>query len=239
VKLRTLLLVVPVACTALAAAAFAQAPEKELVATISGKNLSNGIVTGVAWDGGTLIVQVAAREQGEMKPRYFAAPGRGMELRVLKELPASVETYWRRKASRRGPTGLGTIVQSTDSKLPMYGVATQDKRFQDAMDMGNTQVAHELRLGELVLHRRRENAPYDGEVWSWSPPEQNRIAYADEKGDVWIAKADGRNPERLLTGGRFTLPAWSDDGRVLAVAERKDSGKWEISVVHLPERFRQ
>ena len=49
----------------------------------------------------------------------------------------------------------------------------------------------------------------------------------------------GRNPERLLKG-RFTLPAWSEDGRVLAFVERKnDGGKWEVSVVHLAERFRQ
>jgi hypothetical protein len=35
--------------------------------------------------------------------------------------------------------------------------------------------------------------------------------------------------------GEFTLPAWSDDGRSLAVAERKDGGRrWEISVIRLP-----
>jgi len=238
-KWRALVLALMVACAASAGRGDAQAPEKELVATIAGKDLSGGVVTGVAWDGGTLIVQVAAREKGEMVARYFAVPGRGMALQALKEVPPSVETYWRRKASRRSPTGKGAIVLSSDSKLPMYGVAAQGKRFQDAMDMGNTQVAHELRLGELVIHRRQEAAPFDGEVWSWSPAEQDRIAYTDEKGDAWIAKADGRGPERLLTGGHFTLPAWSDDGRVLAVAERKGNGKWEISVVHLPERFRQ
>jgi hypothetical protein len=236
VKVRILRLVLLVVCVIPAAA---QAPERELVATVSGRNLSNGVVAGVAWDGGTLIIQVAARDKSEVRGRYFAVPGRGMELRELKELPAAVETYWRRKASRRSPTGIGAIVQATDSKLPMYGVATQDKRFQDAMDMGNTQVSQELRLGDLVLHRRHGNPPYDGEVWSWSPPELDRIAYADEKGDVWIARADGRNAERLLTGGRFTLPAWSDDGRVLAVAEQKRGGTWEISVVHLAGRFRE
>jgi hypothetical protein len=227
------------ACLLACGAAFAQAPEKELVATISGKQLSGGLVTGVAWDGGTLIIQVAAMEKGEPKARYFAVPGPGMELRALDAVPATVETYWRRKASRRSPSGIGSITLASGSKLPMYGVASQEKRFADAMDMGGTQVTHEFRIGTLVLHRRRDRAPYDGEVWSWSPVEANRVAYVDEKGDLWIARADGGSPERLLSG-RFTLPAWSDDGRVLAFAERKgDGGKWEISIVHLPERFRQ
>ena len=186
-----------------------------------------------------MIIQTAALEKGQPKAHYFAVPGRGMELRALDALPPTVETYWKRKASRKSPTGLGTITLVSGSKLPMYGVASQEKRFADAMDMGGTQISHEFRIGTLVLHVRRDTAPYDGEIWSWSPAEVNRIAYVDEKGDLWIAKADGRDPERLLKG-HFTLPAWSEDGRVLAVAERKgDGGKWEVSVIHLPERFRQ
>jgi hypothetical protein len=220
-------------------AAIAQAPEKEVVATISGKMLSGGVVTGLGWDGATLVIQTAALEKGEPKAHYFIAPGRGMELRTLDSLPPSVERYWKLKASRKSPTGLGTIVLVSGSKLPMYGIASQEKRFADAMDMGGTQISHEFRIGDLVIHRRRDTAPYDGEVWSWSPAELNRVAYTDEQGELWIATADGRGPERVLKG-RFTLPAWSEDGRVLAFAERKgDGGKWEVSIVHLPERFRR
>jgi hypothetical protein len=217
----------------------AQAPEKELVATISGKLLAGGLVTGVAWDGAIVIIQTAAMEKGEPKAHYFAVPGRGMELRALDTAPPGVESYWKRKASRRSPTGLGTITLLSGSSLPMYGIASQEKRFADAMDMGGARISHEFRIGNVVLHRCRDTAPYDGEVWSWSPAETNRIAYADEKGDLWIAMADGRNPERVLKG-HVTLPAWSDDGRVLAFAERKNDGaKWEVSVLHLPERFKQ
>jgi hypothetical protein len=39
--------------------------------------------------------------------------------------------------------------------------------------------------------------------------------------------------------GDFTLPAWSEDGRMLAIAERKDGGhRWEISILHLPDHLR-
>jgi thiol-disulfide isomerase/thioredoxin len=70
-------------------------------------------------------------------------------------------------------------------------------------------------------------------VWSWSPAELNRIAYVDAEGDIWIAGADGRSPERLLKGN-FTLPAWSEDGRVLAIAEKKGDG----GPCNLPPGFR-
>jgi Tol biopolymer transport system component len=76
-------------------------------------------------------------------------------------------------------------------------------------------------------------------VWAWSGPELNRIAYVDEKGDLWIARADGKRAERVLRGP-VTLPAWSEDGRLIAVTERRDGGaRWDISIVRVPERFRQ
>jgi len=218
--------------------ATAQAPDKELVATVSGPVLAGGIVVGLVWDGGTLIIQTAAVVNGALSARYLTIPAPRMEVRPLATPPPSVARYWKMKSSRVSPTGLGKIVASTDSKLPMYGIASQEKRLADAMDLGGAQVVHELRIGDLLLHRRRDVEPYDGEVWSWSPPEINRVAYVDEKGDLWIAGADGRGAERVAKG-HFTLPAWSDDGRTIAVAERKDNGaKWEVSVIHLPEKYR-
>jgi len=95
-------------------------------------------------------------------------------------------------------------------------------------------------FGRLIFFSRKGSPPpYDGEVWAWSAPELNRIAYVDGKGDLWIARADGANAERVIRGP-FTLPAWSDDGHLIAVAERKDGGKrWDISIVRVPEKFRK
>jgi hypothetical protein len=175
-----------------------------------------------------------------LKAGYFTTAGEGMKVVALKQAPTAVERYWKMKASRMSPSGLGRISSATDSRLPMYGIGSLEQRLSDAHAMGGTQQHVLLRLDELVLHERTNNVePYDGEVWSWSPPELNRIAYVDGKGDLWIARADGRNSERLMKGS-FTLPAWSEDGRTLAVAERKDDGrKWEISVIHLPEQYRR
>jgi len=122
----------------------------------------------------------------------------------------------------------------------MFGVGTQQARLLNAVAFGGMNTTHELRLGRLVIHSRKgPEAPYDGEVWAWSGPELNRIAYVDGKGDLWIARADGHGAERILRGP-VTLPAWSEDGRLIAVSERKDAGaRWDISVVRVPDRFRK
>ena len=88
--------------------------------------------------------------------------------------------------------------------------------------------------------RRLDAAPASAEhYWAWSAPELNRIAYVDGKGDLWTARADGRGAARLLRGP-VTLPAWSDDGRLIAVAERKKGGaQWDISIVRVPEPLRK
>ena len=219
----------------------AQQAERQLVATITSEQLKGGVVSEITWDGGLLVLQgVFAQPSGELAAQYFVKPAEGI---TLEQRPAHTEgsaRYWEMKSSRVSPTGLGRISSGKDAKMPMYGIASQEQRIQQATEMGGMQVTHTVKLGKLVLHERRSViVPYDGELWSWSPPELNRVAYVDGKGDLWIARADGTDPQRVLRGD-FTLPAWSDDGRMIAVAERKNDGrKWEISVIAVPPSLRQ
>lgn len=215
------------------------AAEKQLVFTITGEDLKGGIVSEITWDGGTLMVQgVYADASGALAARYFVQAGTSMSVEPREQPTAAAVTYWQMKSSRVSPTGLGRISVTSDTKLPLYGIASQEQRFADSVDMGGTRSTHRVKLRELKLLERTSPAPpYDGETWSWSPATLNRIAYVDGKGDLWVATADGRNPQRLLKGN-FLLPAWSDDGRMIAVAERKKD-RWEISVVHLPADIRK
>lgn len=215
--------------------------ERETVVSVTAADLQGGIVTQITWDGGLLVLQgVFVGPGGELKADYLVVPAEGVELKHLAKQPRGALEYWEFKASRRSPTGLGQIESGSDSKLPMYGVGPLDQRVRDAYDMGGMQARHLLRLGSLVLFDRTGDvAPYDGETYSWSPVEMNRLAYTDAKGDLWVAMADGSKAQRLLRGS-YTLPAWSTDGRAIAVAERKEGGKrWDIVLVHLPEEFRQ
>jgi hypothetical protein len=225
----------------ISAPALGQTLDKELVASISGPALDHGIVSELLWDGGTLIIQSAVvQADGQLAPRYFAAPAGNMTLQRLAAAPASADRYWKMKSSRVSPTRLGTITVKRDSQMPMFGVGTQQNRLLNAVEFGGMDVTHDVRLGRTVIHSRKSaEPPYDGEVWAWSPPQLGRIAYVDAKGDLWIAHADGSRSERILRGP-VTLPAWSDDGQLIAVTERKDDGaQWDVSIVRVPERFRQ
>ena len=218
----------------------AQAVEKQHVLTITAPDIDGGILAEITWDNGALLLQgVMANPDGTLSGRYLLVPAQGTELRKLKAHTDASERYWERKARRTSPTGLGTITSGTDSKMPMYGIGSLATRMGDAHNMGGMQKKLVFNLGRLVLHERTDGRePYDGEFWGWSPAELNRVAYVDGKGDLWVARADGRDPQRILKG-EFTLPAWSDDGKAIAVAERKDNGRrWDVSIVLLPESLR-
>ena len=236
--MRTILLA---SLLAIPATVLAQSAEKQLVVTITAEQLKGGVVSEITWDGGAIVLQgVFAQPSGELSAQYFVKPADGI---TLEQRPAHTEAsarYWDAKARTVSPTGLGKISFAKDAKMPMYGIASQEQRMHDANQMGGTQIKHTIKLNSLVLHERdSEIPPYEGEVWSWSPLPLNRVAYVDGGGDLWIARADGTDPQRVLKGN-FTLPAWSDDGRMIAVAERKNNGKrWEISVVTVPRQFLQ
>jgi hypothetical protein len=231
--------VVWLAALTLAVPCAAQTGEKELVLTITGPQLRSGVVAELAWDGGTLVIQgVFVEASGQLAAQYFAKPAGKTTIENWPEHSAASLRYWQTKSNRRSPTGLGSMSVVSDSKLPMYGVGSLAQRMGDAVSMGGTITTHVITLHDLKLHERISAvAPYDGEIWSWSPLELNRIAYVDGKGDLWIAVADGQSPRRIARGN-FTLPAWSGDGRMIAVAERK-SDRWEISVMHLPADLRR
>ena len=188
----------------------------------------------VAWDRTTVVVQgVFADRGGTLAAQYFVKAADGVTVeRRAEHTPGSLK-YWETKSNRVSPTGLGRISIRSDTKLPQYGIGSLERRMGDAVDMGGTLTTHTVRVGDLVLLERvSPTVPYDGETWSWSPAELNRIAYIDKGGDLWIASADGRSPRRLRRGD-FTLPAWSADGLYVAVAEHKVN-RWEISVIHIP-----
>jgi Tol biopolymer transport system component len=215
------------------------AAEKQAVVTITNEQLRDGIVSEITWDNGVLLLQgVFADAPNSLKAHYLVIPANGATVQQRDAQTDESLRYWQMKANRLSPTGLGRITSTSDTKLPQYGIGGLDRRMYEAVEMGGTQTKSVLKLGKLTLLERHGPEPYDGETWSWSPAEMNRIAYVDAKGDLWIARADGASPRRVMKGN-FTLPAWSPDGRAIAVAERKDKGRrWEISVIHLPADLR-
>jgi hypothetical protein len=227
-------------CVALAPGVGEQAIERQVVVTITPAEFEGGILTEITWDNGALLLQGAiANPDGTLSARYVVVPAKGTNLSHLKQQTDASLVYWNRKSKRVSPTGLGRIESSMDAKLPMYGIGDLERRVNEAVDMGGMQHKHQLRLNRLILLERDGGVePYDGEFWSWSPAELNRIAYVDGKGDLWVASATGSDARRLLKGN-FTLPAWSDEGSAIAVADKKDGGRrWDIILVWLPDDLR-
>lgn len=210
--------------------------EKQKVATISSEDLQNGIVSQLTWDHGVLVVQGAIPDaRGQISARYYTIAENGVGMTLLSEPTLRMLEYWERKARRLSPTGLGRIVSSTDSQMPMNSIQGREAALGQANEMGGMRISHMLKLGSRLLFKRTGVPPYDGETYSWSPAELNRIAYTDGNGDLWIAHADGRDATRLLKGN-YSLPAWSEDGGSIAIAERRNGGKtWEVSIVYLPK----
>jgi hypothetical protein len=225
----------------LAAPAAAQDAEKELIVTITAKELKGGVISEIAWDGGTVVLQgvFAQPSDSKLAAQYFVKPEGRTRLESREGHTEVSLKYWEMKSNRVSPTGLGRIMITSDTKMPQFGIGDLERRLTDAVDMGGTQTNYIIKLGSLVLlEKMSPTPPYDGESWSWSPAELNRVAYVDQKGDLWVAMADGRSPRRILKGD-YTLPAWSEDGRLIAVAERKNGGtKWEVSIVHVPADLR-
>ena len=218
-----------------------QSSEKVLIASIESAAVDQGAVSELMWNGKELVVLVAVPQPGATgayDARFYALPGPGVQLRRLPAPPPGRDAYWKSKASRISPTGLGKIVKSSDSALPMTGIGSLESRMEGATEFGAMDRRYDIRLNSLVLHTSKARDPYDGEVWAWSPLEQNQIAYVDGKGDLWIADADGRDAKRLLKGD-FLLPAWSDDGAAVAVVERNAAKKrWDVYVVPVPRGIR-
>lgn len=86
--------------------------------------------------------------------------------------------------------------------------------------------------------------PPEPETATWSPGGE-RIAYTTRDGtELWMAVRDGTGAERLLAGGQrgyLSSPAWSPDGRRIAIMKGRRSGSvgvqvWETYTVDVATR---
>src|SRR5215510_3915243 len=132
-----------------------QSVERQHVLTISSQEIDGGVLSEITWDNGALLLQGAvANPDGSLSGRYVLVPAGSTTLARLKDQTARSIEYWNLKSKRVSPTGIGTITSQTDAKMPMYGVASLERRVGDAVEMGGTQQKVQLRLNRLVIHER-------------------------------------------------------------------------------------
>src|SRR5436309_2502097 len=91
-----------------------QAVERQPILTITAADIDNGVLSEITWDHGALLLQgVIANPDGSLSGRYVIVPGPGTELRKLTAQTSASAEYWEKKATRRSPSGLGTISTGT------------------------------------------------------------------------------------------------------------------------------
>src|SRR5688572_17069555 len=130
-----------------APSAHAQSAEKRVIVTITSEQLKGGVVSEITWDGGLLVLQgVFANSDGSLSAKYFVTPSENISLQPRDAHTEASAKYWETKSRTTSPTGVGEIVTTTDTKLPMYGIASQEQRMNDAVNMGGTQKHHTVRL---------------------------------------------------------------------------------------------
>src|SRR5258706_6596177 len=127
----------PVLLTGLLLVPVDQTVERQPVLSITAPQIDGGILSEITWGNGALRLQgVVANPDGSLSARYVVVPAKGTTLARLKDQTDSSMAYWQKKAKRSSPTGLGAISTGSDSKMPMYGISSLERRMGDATDMG-------------------------------------------------------------------------------------------------------
>ena len=172
-------------------------------------------------------------------------------LKKIDAAPAWADKYWDWKSAQSAPGAPAfKIALDTQKKneaataRPMggamarggvdtggAGAAIEDVGNQPSQ---NVQIVTMRLKGEII--GEWENAPIvPGLTFGWGPKGTNAIAFSAKNGHLVLMDDKGRKQE-IETTKEARLPAWSDDGRQLAWAEKQDKKKYRIQVAGLTSR---
>lgn len=129
-----------------------QAVERQHVLTIKAPDIDGGILAEITWDNDALMLQgVVANPDGSLSGRYLLMPAKSTKLERRTEHTDASLQYWEKKSKRLSPTGIGAITSIADSKMPMYGIASLERRMGDANGMGGMRQKWIVRLSKLII----------------------------------------------------------------------------------------
>ncbi len=246
-----------VAVLTLAAAPVSGAPPKPIVARTTPSTWADlemkavkGRPARLAWsdDRATLYLQTVEGEtQQTLRFHHYLVQKGGKPVAVDVQ-PKWVETYWKWKSAKTfaGDLGLRIDVETRTEILDnLNGIAANKAIYlsdspigvsgQDLMrskQSGGTRVVNRLMLKGHVIGEFVDELIVPGYTFSWSPEELRLIVYRAQSGRLTIMDDSGRT-ETVAETKDVLLPAWSDDGAVIAYLERVHGSHFSIRVIEV------
>ena len=206
----------------------------------------------LAWspDGAQVYLAAMKRKGQSMELTHWTIDVASGALKKIDAPPAWADKYWEWKSAQAAPGAPAfKIALDTQRKneaataRPMggamarggvdtgAGAAVEDVGNQPSQ---NVQVVSMLLKGEVI--GQWENAPIvPGLTFGWGPKGTNAVAFAARNGRLVLMDDKGRKQE-IDTTKEVRLPAWSDDMKQLAWAEKQDKKKYRIQVAALTAR---
>jgi len=158
--------------------------------------------------------------------------------------PRWAAEYWRWKSAKSffgdpfmtievdvRQTLLDNLNGTSDNKAVYLQPYVTGEALMRSKQSGGSQMTSTLLLKKKIIGRFVDELVVPGYTFSWSPEDLRLIAYRSPQGRLVIMNGEGETQDIAGTTD-VLLPAWSDDGRVIAFLER--TGRKTFSVVVVP-----
>jgi hypothetical protein len=199
----------------------------------------------LAWseDRGELYLQMVEGHDVDHLSWHHYLIQQGKPPRAISTQPQWVEPYWIWKSAKSffgDPLMTITVDVSKTMLDNLNGNAVNKATYLQpyvsgealilSKQSGGTQITSTLLLKNKVIGRFVDEQIVPGYTFSWSPEDLRLIAYGSTSGHLVIMNVEGETQDVEGTND-VLLPAWSDDGRMIAFLERTSRKTFAVVVV--------
>jgi hypothetical protein len=200
----------------------------------------------LAWseDRSELFLQVVeGQDATRLKWRQYLIK-QGQTPQAAAEQPGWVQEYWQWKSAKSffgdplmkievdvSKTLLDNLNGTSDNKAVYLQPYITGEALLRSKQSGGSQITSTLLFKNKVIGRFVDERVVPGYTFSWSPEDLRLITFRSPTGRLVIMNAEGETQEVEGTND-VVLPAWSDDGRMIAFLEK--TGRRTFTLVVVP-----
>jgi len=200
----------------------------------------------LAWseDRSELYLQVVeGQDASRLKWRQYLIK-QGQSPQAAVEQPGWVQEYWSWKSAKSffgdplmkidvdvRQTLLDNLNGTSENKAVYLQPYITGEALLRSKQSGGLQITSTLLFKNKVIGRFIDEHVVPGYTFSWSPEDLRLIAFRSSTGRLVIMNGEGETQDVAGTAD-VLLPAWSDDGRLIAFLER--TGRKTFSLIVVP-----